>query len=301
MTTDHASGPLTVIGIDCAAQPKNVGIALGRRSQGATRVEMVYSGKREGWDVERTADLIEKEASSSILLALDAPLGWPQALAETLPAHFAGRAPRFTANEMFRRRTDDVVKEKLDKRPLDVGADKIARAAHAALRFLESLREATGLAVPLAWSPGHATGVSAIEVYPAATLIAYGLLPSLSYKKSTKESKNERRKLVDGLVDIVELEAARNEMVARDDLLDAAVCVIAGVDFAEGNVVEPTGEEIDRAKREGWIWFKPLRSEAELATAAPALTTDSRQHRQGLGPSRLPEPLQVSATARPLP
>ncbi|MCE2511219.1 MAG: DUF429 domain-containing protein [Acidimicrobiia bacterium] len=258
MTTDQAAGPLTVIGIDCAAQPENVGIALGRRSQGATRVEMVYSGKPMSWDglVEHTADLIEKAESSSTLLALDAPLGWPQALAETLPAHFAGRAPRFTANEMFRRRTDDVVKEKLNKQPLDVGADKIARATHAALRFLESLREATGLAMPLAWSPGHATGVSAIEVYPAATLIAYGLLPSLSYKKST----NERRKLMDGLADVVELgEAARNEMVARHDLLDAAVCVIAGVDFAEGNVVKPTSEEIDRARREGWIWFKPLR------------------------------------------
>ena len=265
MTTDQAAGPLTVIGIDCAAQPENVGIALGRRSQGATRVEMVCSGKRMGWGglVEYTADLIEKEASSCTLIALDAPLGWPQALAEMLPAHFAGRAPRFTANEMFRRRTDEVVREKLNKQPLDVGADKIARATHAALRFLDSFREATGLAVPLAWSPGHATGVSAIEVYPAATLIAYGLLPSLSYKKSKKESKNGRRKLVNGLADIVELgEAACNEMVARHDLLDAAVCVIAGVDFAEGNVVKPTSEEIDQAKREGWIWFKPLRSEA---------------------------------------
>ena len=263
MTTDQAVGPLTIIGIDCAAQPENVGIALGRRSQGATRVEMVYSGKRKGWDVERMADLIEKEASSSILLALDAPLGWPQALAETLPAHFAGSAPRFPANEMFRRRTDDVVKEKLNKQPLDVGADKIARATHAALRFLGSLREATGLAVPLAWAPGHATGVSAIEVYPAATLIAYGLLPSLSYKKRTQESKNERRKLVDGLADIVEVgEAARNEMADRHDLLDAAVCVMAGADFAEGNVVKPTSEEMNLAKREGWIWFKPLRSEA---------------------------------------
>ena len=265
MTTDQAAGPLTVIGIDCAAQPENVGIAVGRRSQGVTRVEMVCSGKRMGWDglVERTADLIEKEESSSTLFALDAPLGWPQALAETLPAHLAGSAPRFTANEMFRRRTDDVVKEKLNKQPLDVGADKIARATHAALEFLGSLREASGLAVPLAWSPGHATGVSAIEVYPAATLIAYGLLPSRSYKQSTKESHNERHKLVNGLADLVELgEAARNEMVARHDLLDAAVCVIAGLDFAEGNVVKPTSEEIDRAKREGWIWFKPLRSEA---------------------------------------
>ena len=263
MTTDQAAGPLTIIGIDCAAQPENVGIAVGRRSQGATRVEMVYSGKRKGRDglVERTAGLIKKEASGATLVALDAPLGWPQALAETLPAHLAGSAPRFTADEMFRRRTDGVVKEKLNKQPLDVGADKIARATHAGLEFLGSLREATGLAVPLAWSPGHATGVSAIEVYPAATLIAYGLLPSLSYKKRTQESKNERRKLVDGLADIVELgEAAGNEMADRHDLLDAAVCVIAGADFAEGSVVEPTSEDIDRARREGWIWFKPLSS-----------------------------------------
>lgn len=259
MTTGPESGPLTVIGIDCAAQPENVGIAIGRSSRGVTRIEMVPSGKRMGWDglVEHTVEFIDDETSGPTLLALDAPLGWPQALAAMLPAHFAGRAPRFTANEMFRRRTDDVVKEKLNKQPLDVGADKIARATHAALRFLASLREASGLAVPLAWSPGHATGVSAIEVYPAATLIAYGLLPSRSYKKNTRESKNERLKLVYALADIVELgEAARKEMIASHDLLDATVCVIAGVDFAEGSVVEPTGEELEQAKREGWIWFR---------------------------------------------
>ena len=263
MTIDQASGPLTVIGIDCAAQPENVGIALGRRSRGATRVEMVRSGKRKGWDelVEHTAGLIEREASSSVLIALDAPLGWPQALAETLPVHFAGKAPRPPANEMFRRRTDDVVKEKLDKQPLDVGADKIARATLAALQFLGSIRDATGLAVPLAWSPGQPLGVSAIEVYPAATLIAHGL-PSKSYKQSTNESKNKRHKLVERLADIVELnEPTCKEMVARHDLLDAAVCVIAGVDFAEGDVVEPLSEEIEQAKREGWIWFKASRSE----------------------------------------
>lgn len=216
-----------------------------------------------GWDelAEATADLIEKEASNSVLIALDAPLGWPQALAEMLPGHFAAKAPQFTANEMFRRRTDDVVKEKLKKQPLDVGADKIARATHAALRFLGLLRKATGLAVPLAWSPGQPTEVSAIEVYPAATLIAHGL-PSKSYKQSTNESKNKRHKLVERLADIVELnEPTCKEMVARHDLLDAAVCVIAGVDFAEGDVVEPLSEEIDQAKREGWIWFKASRSE----------------------------------------
>lgn len=221
---------------------------------------MVQSGKRMGWDglVENAADWIDEDASSSTLIALDAPLGWPQALAETLPGHFAGKAPRFTANEMFRRRTDDVVKVKLNKQPLDVGADKIARATHAALRFLDLLREATGLAVPLAWSPGQPTGVSAIEVYPAATLIAYDLMPSRSYKQ---EESNERHKLVERLADILELgEEVHNEMGACHDLLDAVVCVMAGVDFAEGNVVEPLSEEMEQAEREGWIWFKAARS-----------------------------------------
>ena len=102
---------------------------------------------------------------------------------------------------------------------------------------------------------GQPPGVSAIEVYPAATLIAYGLMPSRSYKQ--KGSENERHELVERLADIVELgRAAHNEMVACHDLLDAAVCVIAGVNFAEGNVVEPLSEEMEQAKREGWIWFK---------------------------------------------
>lgn len=77
------------------------------------------------------------------------------------------------------------------------------------------------------------------------------------------ESKNERLKLVEGLADIVELgEAARRKMVAHHDLLDAAVCVIAGFDFAEGSVVQPASKELEQARREGWIWFKTSRSAA---------------------------------------
>src|SRR5437016_7332440 len=49
---------------------------------------------------------------------------------------------------MFRRVTDDVIYERLGKRPLDVGADRIARTAHAALRFLEELRGFLGSTSP---------------------------------------------------------------------------------------------------------------------------------------------------------
>ncbi len=55
---------------------------------------------------------------------------------------------------------------------MDVGADKIAKCAYAALRFINALSELTGKIIDLAWSPGSNQGLKVIEVYPAATLKA---------------------------------------------------------------------------------------------------------------------------------
>jgi hypothetical protein len=57
------------------------------------------------------------------LIAIDAPLGWPKPLAETLMNHRAGVAIETPANAMFRRATDVFIQQKLRKTPLDVGAD----------------------------------------------------------------------------------------------------------------------------------------------------------------------------------
>jgi hypothetical protein len=70
---------------------------------------------------------------------------------------------------MFRRMTDDEIHRRLRKRPLEVGANLIARTAHSALKLLGEIRERTGLAIPLAWAPVEALPYRAIEVYPAAT------------------------------------------------------------------------------------------------------------------------------------
>jgi hypothetical protein len=43
---------------------------------------------------------------------------------------------------MFRRMTDRAIHKNVGRTPLDVGADWIARTAHAALRFLAELRRA---------------------------------------------------------------------------------------------------------------------------------------------------------------
>lgn len=38
-----------------------------------------------------------------------------------------------------------------------------------------------------------------------------------------------------------------------DDALDAAICIMAAVDFAKETVYKP--ENIEVARKEGWIWF----------------------------------------------
>ena len=259
MIFSRAHDPLTVIGIDCAAQPEDAGFALGVHTADGPRIEQVWSGKRRRWDksVDQVAERIDDTIGTSILIALDAPLGWPQALGEALLGHSAGAAPGFEADEMFHRRTDDVVRERLDKRPLEVGADKIARASHRALWFLDQVRERTGLEVPLAWEPGPVTGVKAIEVYPAATLITHGHMPEKSYKSGV-QARRMRQCIVSKMAEDIEFDREVScRMVENDDLLDAALCVVAGVAFVRDDVVRPSSDEMERAKREGWIWFKP--------------------------------------------
>jgi hypothetical protein len=93
----------------------------------------------------------------------------------------------------------------------------------------------------------------AIEVYPAATLKAHGL-PSRGYK-SRNGSRDARAEIVNALSKRMTLSTDSDVLLSNDDALDAAVCVLAGLDFLEGAVHNP-GEDLDVAEREGWIWFR---------------------------------------------
>lgn len=262
MTSHQANDVLTVVGIDFSTDPKKVGIAYGAIAQDRPRAESVLLGKSMQWDdiVDYVVSLIDNAKGTSTLIALDAPLGWPRSLWKALSDHHAGAVLRIDADKMFHRRTDDVVRERVGKKPLEVGADRIARTAHKALWFLNQVRERTGLQVPLSWTPGRVAEVAAIEVYPAATL-AGRRLPNQGYKKD--KGQKVRCDLVKEFASIVDLAPqVPDELIANDDLLDAALCVVAGFDFVTDDVVEPTDDEMARAKREGWIWFKPGASSA---------------------------------------
>ncbi len=250
----------TIIGIDCAVQEENVGLALGS-FDGRTkpRLEKVASGA-EAPIAETVCGWIAN--ASSVLIALDAPLGWPAELGPALAAHRAGAPISVLPNQMFRRLTDRVVKDKIGKQSLDVGADRIARTAHAALDLLQNLREGSGKAIPLAWKPLGEAEVGAIEVYPAATLAAYQVDKAAISGYKQKDGQAQRQALLNLLEPHIALPDDRRLMVGNDDVLDAAICVLAGADFLRGPVIAPT--DIETAEKEGWIWVrKPAPGEAQ--------------------------------------
>jgi hypothetical protein len=252
-----------------ATQPKSVGLAHCTYDSQQLQLEKIST--------HRTWPAIDREISAWIsqpsrtaeeqppthppasppttLLALDAPLGWPERLADTLHGHRAGDPVPKVANELFRRRTDDVVAAELGKRPLDVGADRIARTAHAALHLLTRLRETHALDMPLAWTPGRVSSTSMIEVYPAGTL-ASRHLPSSGYKGASDAAVNIRQDIIRGIRGELALPGeAFDLMSSSDHLLDAVLCCIAARDFADARVIQPNHQ--DPATKEGWIWVAP--------------------------------------------
>jgi predicted nuclease with RNAse H fold len=142
---------------------------------------------------------------------------------------------------MFSRLTDREIKNRLGKKPLEVGADRIARTALAALNLLEDIREATGRAIPLAWTQEEIKETKpwqAIEVYPAATRLAHGT--------------DGKGGSLEGLEDLIDCSAISEIEEQTPDAIDAIVCTLAAADFLLGRAVRP--EDMQTAKIEGWIW-----------------------------------------------
>lgn len=238
------SDPVTVVGVDCATVPNKVGLARASFAEGIAELQEVRCGAPGLTGI--IADWVR--GAPRALIALDAPLGWPQDFGAALAAHAAGEP--LPDGPLFNRRTDRFVRELLGQRPLEVGADRIGRTARATLRLLQDLRAEISAAIPLVWD-SEFDGCGAIEVYPAATLRAHGL-PSRSYKKSVQSSR--RREIYEGVGELVDFSGLPELFEPNPDELDAIVCVLAAQDFLQGNAIAP--EDMESARKEGWIWVR---------------------------------------------
>jgi hypothetical protein len=260
---------MLIVGIDFATTADKVGIAVGDSDGHHLRIESASLCATRSHPASIISGLLRNHAVS--LLAIDAPLGWPVALASNLSAHSAGEPIEVEPDDLFSRSTDRFVRDQIGKKPLDVGADRIARTAHAALRLLGDLRQSLQERIPLAWSSTGVSQTSAIEVYPAATLTAHGFRAT-GYKKP--EETEARAQILEQLKAVLDPPAATTEIIASADVLDAVVCVLAGHDFLRRLALDPAPDD-PLAVREGWIWVaRPVRAGGRAS--APSAASQSR-------------------------
>ena len=175
---NRVSPNLQILGIDAAVDPRNTGFAVAGQRDASWRIQTLETGKRGMPLVDAIIERLSPEHPT--LVAIDAPLGWPAPLARALSNHTAGAPLSLDHGTGFARETDRFVRERTGLKPLDVGADRIARTAAAALTLIEALRTRTGQPLPLLSSPEVASGL--IEVHRAATPKQHGF-PHRGYKK----------------------------------------------------------------------------------------------------------------------
>ncbi len=249
--------PVRLVGLDAASQRSKFGYALGHFDSDSGRVTVDRAGLLDDTDDPICNQIVPFICGGErALIAVDAPLGWPDGLKKLLLGHEAGMLPPegLAKDASFRRHTENQVRKV--KIPLEVAADRIARAAFEALCVLKELRTVSKLPLPLAWSPEF-TGAASIEVYPGATL-AVRMLARAKYKLTEDVSGREQiaKSLVDGgLVEALPAEPLRRAL-QNADVLDAILCMVAARDFLMGECEPPSSEHIDQARREGWIWVR---------------------------------------------
>lgn len=97
-----SSAMITIIGIDAATQPKKLGLARGRLDGDTLAIDEAVRGS----DVSSPLDTLCTWIPGPTLFAIDAPLGWPTPIRESLIGHRAGETIHAESNDLFRRTTD---------------------------------------------------------------------------------------------------------------------------------------------------------------------------------------------------
>ncbi|RIQ20264.1 DUF429 domain-containing protein [Jiangella rhizosphaerae] len=236
---------MRTVGVDLSAEPAGTAVATVEWAGGAA----VVTGL-----VERAADdaVIEAVVGAE-KSGIDCPFGWPLPFVEFVSGHRDGHVsghPTLTGRdwrrELANRATDEVVRRETGLIPLSVAADRIGHAAFRCAWLLAQLSR-RGLDV-------HRAGSGAVvEVYPAASLKVWGL-PHRGYKGAVHRA--ARDELVDRLRRAAPwLDLGPYDAVCRgsDHALDAVVAALSARAAAKRLVSAPRGDQVEKARVEGWI------------------------------------------------
>jgi predicted nuclease with RNAse H fold len=222
---------MITLGIDLSSQPKNTVACLIDWSKGAAVA-------REPALRCTDAKLVELIHEADVV-GIDAPFGWP---ADFVAAVAGWKHEEWTNEHRDRlrfRETDRAIKQRLGIDPLSVSTDRIALPAMRAMSLLQRFgvtdRSGDG---------------RFFEVYPAATLVAWGL-SRRGYKQT--ESKDARWAILKTLREKFSFLTVEESYIESSDTLDAFIASLTARAAAQGLTQVPAPEQRVLAQQEGWI------------------------------------------------
>ena len=181
-------------------------------------------------------------------LGVDSPLGWPRRFVEAVSAHSEGGdwQDEWSSDAFPFRTTDRAIKRLAGVNPLSVSTDRLGLTARRCALLQNGWANRMGEAV-------DRTGAGRIvEVYPAATMKACGL-PTKDYKKDAATREKLLADIADQTAGWLRLDDVGAACVASDHVFDGLISAITAVLALHGLTVDPTEEQLDDARREGWI------------------------------------------------
>jgi hypothetical protein len=202
-------------------------------------------------------------------LAVDTPFGWPRVFADYVAQHTPSTTASPPTPSRFRfRETDLAAKRAMHalgtaREPLSVSSNLIALSARAWAEVVVT----NGWAELVDLGLGAKARPKIIEVYPALSIVAFGL-SAAGYKGKAMEGsavRAARAKLVTGLLELFALDLPDDEVFigGADEPVDALVAALTALVFEGGaagwDIARPPPDLIEAVRREGWIFY-PTRS-----------------------------------------
>ena len=235
---------MRTIGVDLAAGVPGTALAEIHWGAGTARLARLEVGVEDAAIVASVGD--------DGWLGLDCPLGWPDAFVDFVQAHHSGSEPALGAVDggadwrrgLVYRRTDVAVRERIGRWPLSVSTDRLGVTA---LRGAGLLRRLADAGFPV----DRAGQGRLFEVYPGGALRIWGFDTTKYRVDATRramllETLGERAPWFD-------VGPFASLATTSADAFDALIAALATRAAAVGLFLRPGPEDLDVARREGWV------------------------------------------------
>lgn len=238
---------MKTLGVDLAAATRKTAAAVLEWSGGGARLAHLA--------LDVGDEEIVRLFGSSDMTGIDCPVGWPDAFLPFLAGHLALEAHPVLDHDgiegrrlLAYRDTDRFVTARTGLIPLSVSADRLA---HPAMRCAVIQAK-----IAVAYGPQARDGSGRLaEVYPAASLKAWGLL-ARGYKGRGSAETQRLAGLLDGLKQAapwLDLAGTEDRLAGSDDMFDALIASLTARAVALGATIRPDAAHAKAARTEGWI------------------------------------------------